>query len=186
MQVQELVSAAQKTNIDLFVELSSAFTDNMNKLVDLNLEAARTLLSTTREFSQQALATHEPAEWLTLQNAFMVPAAGQVQDYNRRLLDLAASAQATYVRCSQAQVQACSTHARAALQDFAKRVPQGSEPIVAALDSAIGAAHQLYGSLQQTGQQAVEVARTQVDLAANAAARSAKRAVDPVAQAAKS
>ena len=183
MQVQEMFSATQKANFDTFIELSNAFADGMDKFVHLNLEAARTLLSTTREFSKQALATSGPSEWLTLQNAFMAPAAGQVQDYNRHLLDLAAAAQATYVRCAQAQVEEYSERTRALLKDFAKSAPQGSEPIVSALDSAISAAHELYGSLQRTGLQAVETARSNIDMATSAASKPAKASIEPVVQA---
>lgn len=71
------------------------------------------------------------------------------------------------------------------LKDFAKSAPQGSESIVAALDSAISAAHELYGSLQRSGQQAVEVARTNIDMATAAASKSAKHAIDPVVRATK-
>ncbi|HKU28435.1 MAG TPA: TIGR01841 family phasin, partial [Candidatus Sulfotelmatobacter sp.] len=161
MQIREMISATQQSNATLFTELGNAFADGMDKLAHLNMEAARTILDTTREFSQQALSTQGPSEWLTLHNAFIAPAAGQIQDYNRRLLELAAATQATFARCTQAQVEEYGERTRALLKDFAKSAPQGSEPIVAAIDSAITAANQLYGSLQQTGQQAVEVAQTQ-------------------------
>lgn len=185
MQVQELVSASQKSGVAMFVELSSTFTDSLDRLAHLNLEAARNFLNATRNFSQQALSAQGPSEWLAVQSEFMAPASQQVQDYNRRVLELAAAAQAACVRCTQAQVAEYGTQTRAVLNDLAQRAPRGSEPIVAALDSAISAAHALYGSLQETGQQAVEAARSSLEMATAAASKSAKRAVDLTAETAK-
>ena len=71
------------------------------------------------------------------------------------------------------------------LNDFAQRAPRAAEPIVAALDSAISATHALYGSLQETGQQAVEAARSSLEIATSAASKSAKRADDLSADTAK-
>jgi len=150
-----------------------------------SLEAARNFLNATRDFSQQALCAQGPSEWLAVQSQFMGTASQQVQDYNRRVLELAATAQAACVRCTQAQVAEYGTQTRAMLDDFAQRAPRGSEPVVAALDSAISAAHALYGSLQATGQQAVEAARNNLDIATSAASKSAKRAMDLAAETAK-
>jgi hypothetical protein len=55
---------------------------------------------------------------------------------------------------------------------------------MAALNSAIAAANTLYETLQGAGQQAVEVTRSNLDIAA-AASKSARRAIDPVLPAAK-
>jgi len=53
-----------------------------------------------------------------------------------------------------------------------------------ALDSALAAANPLYETLQSSGQQVVEVTRSNLDMAA-ATSKSAKRASDPASQAAK-
>ncbi|TAM07008.1 MAG: phasin family protein [Paraburkholderia sp.] len=182
MQVQELVFATQKSSVEMFIELSSAFAVSVDRLALLNIQATRSMLSATHDFSQQALSTTDPSEWITLQDRFVVPAAQQVQDYNRQLLDIAAVAQGTCVRCMQSYLGAFGERTRTLLNDFAKSAPQGSAPIVAALDSVIGAANELYGSLQQTGQQALEAARFNIDMAATAAA---KRTAEPSSQAMK-
>ncbi|MFP3607549.1 phasin family protein, partial [Paraburkholderia sp. SIMBA_053] len=62
--------------------------------------------------------------------------------------------------------------------------PAGSDAAMAALNSAIAAASTLYETLQGASQQAVEVTRSNLDMAA-AAAKSARRAIDPVLPAAK-
>jgi phasin family protein len=186
MQVQELVSATQKSSVEMFADLSSAFADGMDKICHLNMEAARSMLSASHDFSQQVLSSKSPSDWLTLQDTFVHPATDQVQNYNRQLLDIAATAQATYVRCTQAQVEECSERTRTLLQDFAKNAPQGSGPVVTALESAISAANQLYGSLQQTSQQAIEVARSNMEMAASAASKAAKRDAEPTERTTKS
>lgn len=52
-----------------------------------------------------------------------------------------------------------------------------------ARNSAISAANTLYETLQSSGQPAVEVTRNNLDMAA-ASSKSARRAIDPVSQAA--
>jgi hypothetical protein len=70
------------------------------------------------------------------------------------------------------------------VEDATKNAPTGSEAAMAALNSAIAAANTLYETLQGAGQQAVEVTRSNLDMAA-AASKSARRAIDPVLPAAK-
>ncbi|NLP60288.1 TIGR01841 family phasin [Paraburkholderia sacchari] len=149
------------------------------------MQAIRSLLSATQDFSQQAVSAKEPSEWMTLHDAFAAPAAQHVQDYNRQWLDIAAATQGVYARCAQAQLEEYGERTRTWLRYVAETTPQSSGPIVAALDSAISAVNGLYGSLQQTGQQALEAARTNVDMAANAAAKSAKRTAELTEQATK-
>lgn len=74
---------------------------------------------------------------------------------------------------------------QAFVDDAAKFAPSGSEATVAAWNSAIVAANTLYQTLGSTGQQAVDVARSNFDVAALAASKQAKRAVDQEQQAAK-
>ncbi|RZF26485.1 hypothetical protein EVC45_27540 [Paraburkholderia sp. UYCP14C] len=63
--------------------------------------------------------------------------------------------------------------------------PAGSVPVVTALDSALTVANMLYQTLQQAGQQAVEVTRANFDLAASVASKSGKRAIELTTQAVK-
>ncbi|MFX1767389.1 TIGR01841 family phasin [Paraburkholderia sp. A1RI-2L] len=175
----------QQSRVAMFIELGNAFADGIDKLVHLNMQTTRSLLCATHDFSQQAMSTKEPSEWMTLQDTFAAPAARQVQDYNRQWLDIAAATQGIYARCAQAQLEEYGERTRTWLQYFAQSAPQGSGPIVAALDSAITAVNGLYGSLQQTGQQALEAARTNVDMATTAAAKSARRTAELTDQATK-
>lgn len=75
--------------------------------------------------------------------------------------------------------------ARTLAEDIVQHSPANSAPIVTVLDSAISAVTTLYEALQRTGQQAVEVTRTNYELAASAESKSTKRAIEPLPQAAK-
>ena len=92
--------------------------------------------------------------------------------------------QAEVARIGKAQCEAYGRQMKSVVEDVARNTPAGSEATMAAMDSAIAAANTLYETLQNSGQQAVEVTRSNLDMAA-AASKSARRAVDPASEAAK-
>lgn len=185
MQTQEQLAATQKVNVDVFFSLSSRMVEGVEKLARLNLQATRSALDETLELARRALSVKEPQEWLALQDSLVAPTAEKVQSYGVQLFDIVAATQAECGRCTQALWDTYGRQAKSLVESVAKNTPAGSEAAVAALDSAISAAGRLVETLQQSGRQAVEVARSNLDIAAAAASKSAKRAIGPATQAAK-
>jgi phasin family protein len=185
MQSRELAAATQNANVEVFLNLSNAFAQGVDKLTRLNMEAIRSNLADTHDLSRKVLSMRDAYEWLTMQTAVIQPTAEKVQAYNRQLLDIMAVIQADCARCTQAHWDAYGEQTRTLVKDFAQSGANGSGPIVDALDSAITAARKLYETVQQTGQQAVEVSRSNIENAAMEASKTAKRAIEPITQVAK-
>lgn len=185
MQVQEQAADAQEANVDVFFNLTRAFAEGMEKLVRLNMEAARSALAAMQDMSEKALTVQAPQDWLMLESGMIEPTAGKIQAYQRQVLDIATATHADCLRCTQRQWEAYGERTRTLMQDLMKNAPSGSEPITAALGSAISAASTLYETLRQTGQQAVEVTRSNMDLVAAAASKSAKRGGESIVPPAK-
>lgn len=183
MNTRELVSGAQRANFDFAFGLAGALLDEAGKLAELNARFARSALKDAWAVAESAIDT--PRDWTPAQRAFTAPLAEKLQSYSREWLDIVSSGHADVIKVVQARSDQYVHRLQAFIDDAAKFAPSGSEATVAAWNSAIVAANTLYQTLGSTGQQAVEVARSNVDVAVLAASKHAKRAVDPEQQAAR-
>jgi phasin family protein len=183
MLTKEQAAATQKTSLELLFNLTNKCVDGVERLIQLNTQTIRSTLTDTLDQAQKVLSAKEPREWLAWQNNLAAPMAEKAQAYHRQLFDIVTATQAEFARCLQAQWAAYGNGAKTLMEDVAKNAPVGSEAAVAALDSAISAANALVESLQKTGEQTVEMARSSFNVVAAAASKSARRASE--AQAAK-
>ncbi|WP_321873201.1 phasin family protein [Burkholderia ubonensis] len=183
MQAHELVSSAQRANLDVVFSLVGKMVDEVGKLAELN---ARFTQSTLEDALEVARSTAEkPQDWIAIQRSIAAPLAEKVQSYSREFFGILSSAQAEVLKAAQAGNASYVRRVQTFVEDATKHAPAGSEAAVAAWNSAIVAANTLYQTLEKTGQQAVEVARSNIDVVAAAASKSAKRAIEQEQQAAK-
>ncbi|OUL75671.1 TIGR01841 family phasin [Paraburkholderia hospita] len=184
MLTQEQIDASRKANLDLFFGLSNKAVEGVGKLAALNMQVIQATLADTFDLAQKSLSVKEPQDWLALQNSHAASMADRVQTYGRDAFDIVSATQAEFARIGTTQCEAYGRQMQTVVEDVAKNAPAGSESAMTALNSAIAAANTLYETLQSTGQQAVEATPSNLDMAA-AASKSTRRAIDPVAQAAK-
>ena len=185
MQIQEQVIAAQQKNVELFIDLHRIFAETAERLTRLGMETIHSTLGEALDASIKAVSVKEPQEWWTLQSNQFALAAETSLACNRQLLDISASGRAQCAKLLQAHMETYGRQARTLAEDIVQHSPANSAPIVTVLDSAISAVTTLYEALRRTGQQAVEVTRTNYELAASAESKSTKRAIEPLPQAAK-
>ena len=184
MLTQEQIAETRKANLDLLFDLGNKAVEGAEKLAALNVQSFRATLEDTFDLVQKSLSVKEPQEWLALQNSVAAPMADRMQTYCRQLFDIASATQVEFARIGKAQCEAYGRQMKSVVEDVAGHAPAGSEATMTALDSALAAANTLYATLQGSGQQAVEAARSNLEIAA-AASRNATWAIDPVSQAAK-
>ncbi|OXI77732.1 Phasin (PHA-granule associated protein) [Burkholderia sp. AU33423] len=183
MKTRERVSSAQRANFDFAFGLAGALLDEVGKLAELNARFTRSALKDAWAVAESAI--DKPQDWTPVQRAFTEPLAEKLQSYSREWLEIVSSGHADVIKVAQAGSDQYVHGIQAFVDDAVKFAPSGSEATVAAWNSAIVAANTLYQTLGSTGQQAVEVARSNFDVAALAASKQAKRAVDQEQQAAK-
>ncbi|TCG05062.1 Phasin (PHA-granule associated protein) [Paraburkholderia steynii] len=185
MLTPEQVAATRQANLDLLFGLSNKIVEGVEKLAELNIQITRATLRDTFDGAQKMLSVKEPQECLALQDSLAAPTAEKMQAYGRQLFDIALATQAEFAKAAKTQCEAYGRQVQSAVDEVAKNAPAGSEAAVAALDSAIKAANTLVESVQKTSQQAVEVARSNLDIAAAEATKNTKRAIESVSPAAK-
>ncbi|MGF6970691.1 phasin family protein [Paraburkholderia sp. WC7.3g] len=185
MLTQEQVTATQKASLDILFGLTRTLVEGTGKLAELNVQTIRSMLAESQEHAQKSLSAQGPQDWLTLQTSLAAPLADKAQTYSRQLSGIVSATQAEFAQVAQAQYEAYSQRVQTLVEDVAKSAPAGSEAAVAAWKSAISSTSTLVETLQKTGQQAVQVAESNLATATATASKNARRAIEQASQTAK-
>lgn len=171
-----------KANVESVFSLANTVVEGEGKLAELNSRAVRSGLTDALDLMRKSLSVNEPGEWTALQESLQAPTAERVQQYCSELFDIVAFIQTGFMRFGQAQYQACNQRMQSMVEAVAKDAPGGSEAAIAAWNSAVSATNALYDTLQKSGEQTVEVAKSNLDLAVGSASKGARGAIKPPSQ----
>lgn len=131
MNTVQQIMTAQKTHVETLFGLTHTTFEGVAKLIELNLQAARTAVSEAAAHTQAALSVKNAQELLALQSGLIQPAAEKAAAYSRSVYEIAASTGAEVSRVA----EATSADARArvvSLVDTAVKNASGSENAVRA------------------------------------------------------
>jgi len=182
--IPEQFSTASKANLEAQLALVSSLTskafEGVEKLIELNLEAARASIEESNASARQLLAAKDPQEWLTLAAAQAQPNAEKALAYARNVASIASGVQAEFSKAAETQFSENSRKLVELVEEVTKNAPAGSENAVALLKNAIGNANAGYEQLAKTTKQAVETLEANVNNAVNQFAQpSAAKPVRP-------
>ena len=183
MLTAEQILAAHKANVETLFGLTNKAFEGVEKLVELNLQVAKTALSEAADTTAAALSVKDAQELLALQAALLQPTAEKAASYSRHLYDIASSTGAEVAKAAEIQFADAQQKFSALVDNAAKNAPAGTENAVALVKSAVAAANNAFESVQKATKQAVEVAEanfqaatTQAVKASQTATRASKRA----------
>jgi phasin family protein len=173
--VEQLV-AANKNTVETLLGLSQKTFEGVEKLVELNLQVARTALGEAGEHAKALLAIKDAQELLALQAAALQPTAEKVSAYGRHVYDITSETQAEVTRVAEAQLQESQRKLMALVDTAVKNAPAGSENAVALMKSAVSAANNAFDSVQKAAKQAASVAEANFQAVAATATKAASAA----------
>jgi phasin family protein len=183
MLTAEQIFAAHKANVETLFGLTNKAFEGVEKLVELNLQVAKTALGEVADTTQAALSVKDAQELLALQAALLQPSAEKAASYSRHLYDIAAATNAEVVKVAEAQLADAQAKFAAVVETASKNAPAGTENAVALVKSAVAAANNAFENVQKAAKQASEVAEANFNAVTNTAvkasqstARSSKRA----------
>jgi len=183
MLTAEQVIATQKTNLETLFGLTNKAFEGVEKIVELNLQVARTALGEVAENTKAALSAKDPQEFLALQTALFQPAAEKAAAYSRHVYDIAAATTADIGKVAEAQAAEAQAKFMTVVDSAVKNAPAGSENVVALVKSAVAAANNAFEGVQKAVKQASDVAEAnfqavsaQATKATQAVTKSTKRA----------
>ncbi len=158
MLTAEQFMIAQKSNIETLIGLSNKAFEGVEKLVELNLQVARTSMGEAAEAAKAILAVKDAQEFMAVQASLMQPAAEKAAAYSRHLYDIAASTGAEVTKVAEATAAETQSKFLAVVDSAVKNAPAGSENAVALVKSAVAAANNAFEGAQKAVKQATEVA----------------------------
>lgn len=191
MLTAEQLLAAQKANVETLFGLTNKAFEGVEKLVELNLQVARTALGEAAETTSAALSVKDAQELLALQAGLLQPVAEKAAAYSRHVYDITAATNAEVVKVAEAKLAENQARFMNLVDTAAKNAPAGTENAVSLVKSALAAANNAYESVHKAAKQAADVAEAnfqamtttavKASQAATAAAPRAKRAATAAA-----
>jgi phasin family protein len=172
----EQLAAANKANLNTLVELTQKAFASIEKLVELNMQAARDSLEQSAEQAKAVLTVKGPQELAALQQDFLKPAQEKAMAYGRQVYDIATSTQAEVTKMAEAQIAAAKTQFSTLVEEATKNAPQGSEAAMAMVKSAMTNASTAFESVQKAAQQATNLAETNLKNLGETAEKATKAA----------
>jgi phasin family protein len=170
----------QKSQMDTLYALSHAMFDATEKLVDLNLAAAKAMMEETAEKAQALMSVKDVQELVALTGGFAQPAVEKLVSYNRTVYSIASGAGAEVSKIVETQIADGNKKVSEMIEFAAKNAPAGAEPAVSLVKSALAAANTAYDTFSKAAKQAVEMVESNVSAATSATMKAAAAANDAV------
>ena len=172
----EQLLAAQKANVETLLGLTNKAFEGVEKLVELNMQVAKTAMSEAAESTKAALSVKDAQELLALQASLLQPSAEKAAAYSRHLYDIAAGTNAEVTKVAEAQMADAQKKVLAVVDTAVKNAPAGTENAVALVKSAVAAANNAYESVHKAAKQAAEVAEANFQAVTSTAVKATQAA----------
>ncbi|WP_211452446.1 TIGR01841 family phasin [Collimonas antrihumi] len=151
----EATKAHFEAQLALLNTLTAKTFEGVEKVIELNLNAAKSSMGESGEATKQLLSAKDPQEFLNISAAQAKPQAEKAAAYGRHLAGIASGTQAEYTRAAEAQVAETSRRINALIEEVSKNAPAGSENAISILKSVISNANAGYEQLTKNAKQAV-------------------------------
>lgn len=179
--IPEQFSSATKANLEaqfaLFSSLTNKAFESVEKIVELNLTAAKATLEESSASAKQLLSAKDPQEFFALTAAQAQPSTEKALAYSRNLAAITTGVQAEFTKAAETQIAETNRKVISLVDEVSKNAPAGSENAVAFLKSAIGNANAGYEQFSKTSKQAVESIESNVTAAVNQFKQAAEKIV---------
>ena len=176
MLTAEQIAAAHKANLETLFGLTNKAFESVEKLIDLNVNAAKAALTDAAQTTQAAMNVKDAQELLALQASLFQPLAEKTAAYSRHLYDITSGAAAEFSKVLETQAVEAQQKVTAVVDNMSKNAPAGSEAGVAMMKNAVSAANSAFESVQKAVKQASDVAEANFNAMTNTAINATKTA----------
>jgi len=175
----EQISNATKANMEaqfaMFSSLTTKAFEGMEKLVELNLTAAKATLEESSQTAKQLMSAKNPQEFFTMTAAQAQPTAEKAMSYSRQVAAIATGAQQEFTRAAEEQIAENGRKVLSLVDEVTKNAPAGTENAVAAFKAGLNNASAGYEQFTKTAKQAAQVVETNVNAAVNQFSQAAEK-----------
>ena len=156
MTIADQINQARLASVDSLFGLSSKAFEGVERLVELNVQAAKASMGEFSETVHAALAAKSPQELLALQASLVKPAAEKAAAYGRHVQDIVTTTGADLRAAVQAQIADAQQKFTAAVETAFANAPAGSENAVALMKTTLAQAGRAYENVGKAAAQVTE------------------------------
>jgi len=176
MLTAEQLLATQKANIDTLFTLGQKAFEGVEKLVELNMQTAKTAMDEIAEHTKSVMGAKDAQEFMALQSNLLQPTAEKAAAYSRHLYDIATSTGSEVTKLAESQMADAQKKFMSAVDNAVKNAPAGTENAVVLVKSAVAAANNAFDSVQKAAKQAADVAEANFQAMTNTAVKASQAA----------
>ena len=176
MLTVDQILAAQRAQIENLFGLTNTAFSSVEKLVDLNISAAKAALGDAQEQATSVLGAKDAQELIALQAAALQPLAEKTAAYSRHLYEIATQAGTDLGKQLESQTGETQKKVMGLVDNVAQNAPVGSETAVAMLKSSMAAASNAFESVQKVMKQASEMTQANLRTVSDTTAANVKKA----------
>lgn len=162
-QLSAATKASMEAQFSLMNTIANKAFENIEKIIELNMSAAKASLEEANATTKQLLSAKDPQEFLTLASTQTQPNAEKIMAYARHLSNIASQAQAEITETTETQISETSQKVLSLIDELTKNAPAGSEHATAFIKSAINNTNATYEQLSKITKQASEALENNVN-----------------------
>ena len=176
INTEQIVASNKAALNNAFAMSNDAFT-SVEKLVELNLTAARSSLTESADFFKSLMGAKDPQQFLALQAEFLQPMAEKTASYSRHVYEITSETSAELGKAVEAKAAEAQKQFVGFFDSALKNAPAGSESAVAFLKQALNASNTAAESVQKVVKQATDLAESNFHAVTETAAKVSKTVV---------
>ncbi len=169
-------AAANKATVDSLVAVANTALASAERITELNLNTVRSVLEDSASSTKAVLDAKDPKEAISIHASLAQPVIGKTVEYTRSIFEIATQTQGELSKQMEAQFANFQKSVADLLEKAAKSAPAGSEGAVAAIQSAIAAAHSAFVHMNTVAKQFADTAQTNLVAVTKATTAAAKKA----------
>lgn len=172
---QEQTTAANKANLETLAQLSRKAFDGVEKLMELNLQVAKTLMQESVDHLQDTSKAKDVKEFLGMQANFLQPMAEKTIAYNRHLYTIANETQANLSELTKTDIQKRTAFYQNLITEVTSQTPGSSDAMVNMIKQAVSNANTAIESSQKALKQAIDMSSHQTQSATESALKASEK-----------
>jgi len=166
-----------KVNVAQATKLAALALENAEKLVKLNLNAAKIMLANGVEGASAAASVKDVQDLMALRAKYAESGVQTATAYTKSLYEISSEAQAQFTALAEEAWSTYTKDVAAWVEKASKSAPAGSESAVNAFKSTFAASTAAFDQFQKATKQVVSLADASVRAASENAAQATKAAV---------
>jgi phasin family protein len=171
----EQLAELNKANVAQATKIAALAIENAEKLVKLNLTAAKAALAQGAESAEAVAGAKDVQEFFVLRSRYAEAGVQTALGYSRNVYEIASEAQSQYALIAEEAWADYTKGVAAWVEKATKSAPAGSDVAVNALKSTIAASTAAFDQIQKATKQVVNLADASVRAAAANATKTVQK-----------